>query len=149
MWQGDYHTHSTLDDGKSTLEEMAAAAHALGLPRLGFSGHSWCPWEADYCIQKDRVEEYLTTIRALRDRYDGKMEIFLGLELDFYGERPQGLDYVIGSVHGLMQEGRFYAVDESPEVTRRAVEEGFGGDWYRYTDAYFDQIGRASCRERV
>ena len=26
MWQGDYHTHSTLDDGKSTLEEMAAAA---------------------------------------------------------------------------------------------------------------------------
>ena len=43
MWQGDYHTHSTLDDGKSTLEEMAAAAHALGLPRLGFSGHSWCP----------------------------------------------------------------------------------------------------------
>ena len=26
--------------------------------------------------------------------------------LDFYGERPQGLDYVIGSVHGLMQDGR-------------------------------------------
>ena len=32
MWQGDYHTHSTLDDGKSTLEEMAAAAHALACP---------------------------------------------------------------------------------------------------------------------
>ena len=71
MWQGDYHTHSTLDDGKSTLEEMAAAAHALGLPRLGFSGHSWCPWEEDYCMPRDRVEEYLTTVRALRDRYDG------------------------------------------------------------------------------
>ena len=28
MWQGDYHTHSTLDDGKSTLEEMAAASPA-------------------------------------------------------------------------------------------------------------------------
>ena len=142
MWQGDYHTHSTLDDGKSTLEEMAAAAHALGLPRLGFSGHSWCPWEADYCIQKNRIAEYLTTVRALRNRYAGEMEIFLGLELDFYGERPQGLDYVIGSVHGLMQDGRFYAVDESPEVTRRAVEEGFGGDWYRYTDAYFDLVAQ-------
>ena len=142
MWQGDYHTHSTLDDGKSTLEEMAAAAHALGLPRFGFSGHSWCPWEEDYCIPKDRIEEYLSTARALRDRYAGKMEIFLGLELDFYGERPQGLDYVIGSVHGLMQDGRFYAVDESPEATRRAVEEGFGGDWYRYTDAYFDLVAQ-------
>ena len=91
MWQGDYHTHSTLDDGKSTLEEMAAAAHALGLPRFGFSGHSWCPWEADYCIPKDRVEEYLTTVRALRDRYDGEMEIFLGMELDFLrGSGPRG-----------------------------------------------------------
>ena len=77
MWQGDYHTHSTLDDGKSTLEEMAAAAHALGLPRFGFSGHSWCPWEEDYCIQKNRIAEYLTTVRTLRDRYAGKMEIFL------------------------------------------------------------------------
>ena len=91
-------------------------------------------------MPRDWVEEYLTTVRALRNRYAGEMEIFLGLELDFYGERPQGLDYVIGSVHGLMQEGRFYAVDESPEVTRRAVEEGFGGDWYRYTDAYFDLV---------
>ena len=26
MLLGDFHTHSTLDDGKSTLEEMAAAA---------------------------------------------------------------------------------------------------------------------------
>ena len=43
MWQGDYHTHSTLDDGKSTLEEMAAAAHALGLPRFGFSGTAGAP----------------------------------------------------------------------------------------------------------
>ena len=43
MWQGDYHTHSTLDDGKSTLEEMAAAAHALGLPRFGFSATAGAP----------------------------------------------------------------------------------------------------------
>ena len=38
MWQGDYHTHSTLDDGKNTLEEMAAAAHALGLPQRARCG---------------------------------------------------------------------------------------------------------------
>mgnify|MGYP000712497444 CR=1 FL=1 len=91
MWQGDYHTHSTLDDGKSTLEEMAAAAHALGLPRFGFSGHSWCPWEEDYCMPRDWVEEYLTTVRAPGPvRWEnGDLP---GAGAGFYGERPQGLD---------------------------------------------------------
>ena len=36
--RGDFHTHSTLDDGKSSLEEMAAAARAAGLTHFGFSG---------------------------------------------------------------------------------------------------------------
>ena len=31
-------------------------------------------------------------------------------------------------------------MDESPEKSRRAVEEQFGGDWYRYTDAYYDLV---------
>ena len=47
MILADYHTHSTLDDGKSTLAEMASAACARGLRYFGFSGHSWCPWEED------------------------------------------------------------------------------------------------------
>ena len=32
--RGDFHTHSTLDDGKSSLEEMAAAARAAGLTSI-------------------------------------------------------------------------------------------------------------------
>ena len=48
--RGDFHTHSTLDDGKNSLEEMAAAARAAGLTHFGFSGHSYCPLEEDYCI---------------------------------------------------------------------------------------------------
>ena len=43
--RGDFHTHSTLDDGKSSLEEMAAAARAAGLTDFGYSGHSYCPLE--------------------------------------------------------------------------------------------------------
>ena len=36
MLLGDFHTHSTLDDGKSTLEEMAAAAYDFGGDPLRF-----------------------------------------------------------------------------------------------------------------
>ena len=137
---GDFHTHSTLDDGGSTLEEMAQAACARGLTRLGFSGHSWCQWEEDFCLPRDQVPVYLETARALKERYRGKLDLFVGMELDCYGQRPEGLDYGIGSVHGLLLDGRFYPVDESPEKSRRAVEEQFGGDWYRYTDAYYDLV---------
>lgn len=65
----------------------------------------------------------------------------MGLELDLLGERPEGLDYAIGSVHTICGgDGRHFAVDESPETARQCVEEFFGGDWYRYTDAYYDQV---------
>ena len=141
MILADFHTHSTLDDGKSSLAEMAQAACQLGLKRFGFSGHCWCPWEEDYCIPRDRVGEYLETTRALQRQYAGQMEVFVGMELDLYGERPEGLDYAIGSVHSIGGvDGRYFAVDESPETARKCVEELFGGDWYRYTDAYYDQV---------
>ena len=97
--RGDFHTHSTLDDGKSSLEEMAAAARAAGLTHFGFSGHSYCPLEEDYCIHREKIPEYLARARALQVQYAGEMEVFVGLELDLLGERPEGLDYAIGSVH--------------------------------------------------
>ena len=139
--RGDFHTHSTLDDGKSSLEEMAAAARAAGLTHFGFSGHSYCPLEEDYCIHREKIPEYLARARALQVQYAGEMEVFVGLELDLLGERPEGLDYAIGSVHSIGGvDGRYFAVDESPETARKCVEELFGGDWYRYTDAYYDQV---------
>ena len=138
--RGDYHTHSTLDDGKNSLEEMAAAARAAGLTHFGFSGHSYCPLEEDYCIPREKLPEYLARARAVQAQYTGEMEVFVGLELDLLGERPEGLDYAIGSVHTICGgDGRHFAVDESPETARQCVEELFGGDWYRYTDAYYDQ----------
>ena len=99
--RGDFHTHSTLDDGKSSLEEMAAAARAAGLTHFGFSGHSYCPLEEDYCIHREKIPEYLARARALQVQYAGEMEVFVGLELDLLGERPEGLDYAIGSVHSI------------------------------------------------
>ena len=133
--RGDFHTHSTLDDGKSSLEEMAAAAWAAGLTHFGFSGHSYCPLEEDYCIPREKIPEYLARARAVQARYAGEMEVFVGLELDLLGERPEGLDYTICG-----GDGRHFAVDESSETAWQCVEELFGGDWYHYTDAYYDQV---------
>ncbi len=140
MLLGDFHTHSTLDDGKSTLEEMAAAAYDLGVTHFGFSGHSFEEYGQDFCLTKKNVPIYLETARKLQEAYRGRMEVFVGMELDYFGENPGGLDYVIGSVHCVKQGDAACYVDESAQASQRAVDEYFGGDWYRYTDAYYDLV---------
>ena len=80
MLLGDFHTHSTLDDGKSTLEEMAAAAYDLGLTHFGFSGHSFEEYGQDFCLPKKNVPIYLETARKLQEAYRGRMEVFVGME---------------------------------------------------------------------
>lgn len=140
MLLGDFHTHSTLDDGKSTLEEMAAAAYDLGLTHFGFSGHSFEEYGQDFCLPQKNVPIYLETARKLQEAYRGRMEVFVGMELDYFGENPGGLDYVIGSVHCVKQGDAACYVDESSQASQRAVDEYFGGDWYRYTDAYYDLV---------
>lgn len=150
MLLGDFHTHSTLDDGKSTLEEMAAAAYALGLTHFGFSGHSFEEYGQDFCLPRKNVPIYLETARKLQEAYRGRMEVFVGMELDYFGENPGELDYVIGSVHCVKQGGAACYVDESAQASQRAVDEYFGGDWYRYTDAYYDLVAdlpqKTGCR---
>lgn len=140
MLLGDFHTHSTLDDGKSTLEEMAAAAYDLGLTHFGFSGHSFEEYGQDFCLPQKNVPIYLETARKLQEAYRGRMEVFVSMELDYFGENPGGLDYVIGSVHCVKQGDAACYVDESAQASQRAVDEYFSGDWYRYTDAYYDLV---------
>ena len=47
---------------------------------------------------------------------------------------------MIGSVHCVKQGDAACYVDESSQASQRAVDEYFGGDWYRYTDAYYDLV---------
>ncbi len=52
-WQiskSSVHCHSTMCDGKNTLQEMASAACAQGLETLGFTGHSHTPCDREYCM---------------------------------------------------------------------------------------------------
>ena len=143
--QGDYHTHSIFDDGKNTLLEMAEAAEAMGLLYFGFSGHASQSFDESFCIKRNRFREYLREardIQALFEQEGRRTEILVGVEQDLFSEPARGLDYTIGSVHYLKQEGDYLCIDESPEKLEWIVSEYFGGDWYRMTDAYFDLVAK-------
>ena len=60
------HCHSTMCDGKNTLQEMASAACAQGLTTLGFSGHSYTQRDREYCMSPSRTAQYKATIAKLK-----------------------------------------------------------------------------------
>ncbi|MBP5676972.1 MAG: histidinol-phosphatase [Bacteroidales bacterium] len=102
----NYHTHSCYCDGKATPREMVEFAVAHGFDTLGFSGHGPLPFKNTFSITD--YEGYCREVRALGEEYKDRIEIRLGLEIDYVPGMCEdfapliekgGLDYVIGSVH--------------------------------------------------
>lgn len=141
MIRCDYHCHTTYCDGKNSVEEMARAAAEKGMEALGFSGHGYTFYDETYCMPKDRIADYVRDVRAAAERYAGKLEIYLGVEDDLHGNRPDfARDYTIGSAHEVFCGGTFFSVDHTPEILARGIREQFGGDPYAMTKAYFETV---------
>ena len=139
LFEQDIHTHTTYCDGKNTPREMIEAAIDMGLRRIGFSGHSPSPCpDEDYAMRPEDVSAYVDEIRALAEEYRDRIEVLCGIEQDVYSPpAPEGLDYIIGSVHYVKAGEHFFAVDISPEDLRKNCDTYFGGDVYAMIEAYF------------
>ena len=110
MQLSNYHSHCTFCDGRSTPEDFIKFAVAHGFRAYGFSSHSPLPFETFWNMSKDDMPEYLTEIERLKKKYSNRLEIYVGLEIDFLDEsynasipyfRNLPLDYRIGSIHFL------------------------------------------------
>ena len=134
----DLHTHTTYCDGQHTTEEMVLAAINKGMKRIGFSGHSPSPCGEDYAMKPEEIPKYMAEVRALADKYQDRIEVLCGIEQDVYSPKaPEGLDYIIGSVHYVKAGESYFAVDLSPEELRRGCDTYFGGDFIALCEAYF------------
>jgi HisJ family histidinol phosphate phosphatase len=144
------HCHSTLCDGKNTLQEMAGAACAQGLTTLGFSGHSYTTPDREYCMTPGRTAQYRATIAKLKNEYRGKVDILCGIEWDLLSEgTPKGFDYWIGSAHHLYgrNTGRYYEIDFRPEDLRDCINNDFDGDPLAAVEAYFAEVEKIAAKK--
>jgi DNA polymerase (family 10) len=98
--RGDLHTHTHWSaDGKSTLEEMVAAAAARGYEYYAITDHS-------HYMREGKLARQLEEIDALRDRFP-KLRILAGVEanirangeVDVPEDELAQLDWVVASVH--------------------------------------------------
>lgn len=146
MIRTNYHSHTSYCDGRNTADEMAAAAYRAGLAAWGFSGHGYTSYNEEYCMSRENTQRYMADVLRLKGEYAGRMEIYLGVEADAHGERPDfDRDYTIGSLHEILVDGVYLSVDDAAPILERGVVEHFGGDWYRMAQSYFQQL--ASVQE--
>ncbi len=126
--RGDLHVHTIASDGKSTIDEMAAAAEALGYAYLAITDHSRSSTIANG-LSIERLLGHLDDIREANRRIGG-IALLTGCECDIL---PDGtLDYpddvlakcdiVVASIHSAMRGGdvsptdRLLAAIDNPHV---------------------------------
>ena len=145
------HTHTTLCDGRDTPEQVVRHAIEKGFDSVGFSGHGITEFAID-CELRD-VSGYIAEINALKKRFEDQINVFLGIELDYYsaGLMPEDCyDYVIGSVHFARMNGDEYLdFDYKPEIMRSQINKFFGGDKNAYAKKYYETLADMPNRIRA
>ena len=143
------HCHSTMCDGKNTLQDMASAACAQGLTTLGFTGHSYTQRDREYCMSPSRTAQYKATIAKLKAEYKGKVDILCGIEWDALSEdKPESYDYWIGAAHHLYGKntGKYYEIDFRPQDLHDCIFDDFGGDALAAVEAYFAEVEKVAAK---
>jgi DNA polymerase (family X) len=103
--RGDLHCHTTISDGRNSLEEMAEAARARGYAYLAVTDHSASHGFGNH-VTPERLAERIEEVRALNSGVRG-FRLLAGSEvnvmpdgsLDYEDDLLRELDWVIASVH--------------------------------------------------
>ena len=138
----NYHMHTTFCDGANSAADMAAAAYDLGCPEVGFSGHSYLPFDTEWTMSPEATESYCKCIAELKEQYAGKMSIRLGTEQDYCSDTAglERFEYVIGGVHCVFKDGHYISVDGDAEKQREGIEKWYGGDAYAFVEDYYQLV---------
>lgn len=85
----NYHTHTTrCNHAEGTEEEYIERALEGGFSILGFSDHAPYlfdePHFSGFRMEPFEYNGYVDTLEALREKYRGKIDILIGLEIEYY-----------------------------------------------------------------
>ena len=125
--RGDLHTHTTESDGTATIEEMAAAAKALGYEYLAITDHSKILAMTNG-LSEERLLKHVENIHRISDKLKGitllagsEVDILVDGKLDYADDVLKELDIVIASPHiSLKQDAR-----KATDRLLRAIENRY------------------------
>jgi DNA polymerase (family X) len=154
--RGDFHLHSTLSDGRGSLEAMIAACAARGYQYHSISDHSW--GRGRIGVNPDQLAGQRARVRELGDRYgivtlcSSEVDIRADGSLDFDDQVLAGLDIVVASVHSAFNQSRdemtarLIRACENPYVTIIGHPTGRNIETFDGYDFDYDAVFAAAAR---
>ena len=133
-----FHNHTTFCDGKNTPREMIDFALEKGCRAIGFTAHGLTSFDLRYCMKDE--SGYVSEINRLKKEYQGKIEIYLGIEEDAFAPVDRSVyDYVIGSSHYFKMGDNYLPIDSSPAYFDRCLQ-AFNNNVLAMAEQYYSDF---------
>jgi len=110
------------------------------------------PFSTAWTMEWDRMDDYLSEFSRLKEKYADKIELAIGLEIDYLDEdsnpslprfQDLPLDYRIGSVHMLYSpEREIVDIDTPADTFRQLIDKHFDGDLDYVVHLYYKNLLR-------
>ncbi|MBE6035092.1 MAG: PHP domain-containing protein [Clostridiales bacterium] len=157
-----FHVHTRRCGHAEEIEDEAYVrrAIAIGADSIYFTDHAPFPKNPfrnrmDY----EQLDEYLTTLKSLRDKYEGVIQVIIGLEVEFlpsfsgYYEMLRNKDdidlLILGQHHSEIASGKYtFELDDKSEEWKYLMDGQIAGT----ESGYFDVVAhpdRLFKREKV
>ncbi len=104
----DYHMHPQIIRGQEHFDAFAATAIARGVDEVCVTDHMPLLGIGGDRIPAGCVGEYCDAVRGAARRYEGRLSVRLGIEIDYHPDHMDEIrsllketrfDFVVGSVH--------------------------------------------------
>ncbi|MDQ6419727.1 histidinol-phosphatase HisJ [Paenibacillus sp. LHD-117] len=160
-WDGHTHTRFCYHGSDAEQELYIERAIELGFERYTISEHPPLPagWIDDrklmdeLAMPMEEMPEYLAYAKEMKRRYEGRIEIAVGLEIDYLPGAPEfteqllerwggELEDVVYSVHYLPGIGGMRCIDFTPEDFRKNLLAHYG-TMDRVANEYHDHVEEA------
>lgn len=157
-WDGHTHTRFCYHGNPAELSEYVERAIELGFTRYSVTEHPPLPdqWVVDPALMAElampmaELPEYIEYVREIKERYADRIEITIGLEMDYLQGNEafsdammepymDVLEDIVVSVHYLPGIGGMRCVDFTADDFRETLLPHYGS-MDRVADTYFDHI---------
>lgn len=151
MQLANHHAHTHFSDGKMGPEVYLKNAISQGLISYGFSDHAPIRIDNFGAMQLEELSTYLAKIDSLKEQYQGQIQIYKALEIDYIPGvidhstdyiQAANLDYTLGAIHFVeyLKNGRPWGFQRSHEQFQAGLDQIFGGDIQACVGTYYARI---------
>lgn len=128
-------------------EDYVLSAVKKGFTSIGFTSHAPVLFETDWTMKPTNLPIYIDLINSLKGKYKNEIQIYTGLETDYYPgckdyrDYP-GVDYTIGAIHFIYDEKnrKYMALDGSIDEFIETLDITFNGDIQALVEVYYDLL---------